>query len=54
VFVVYVLISKTTGKRYVGQTDNLARRLREHNYSLSDRTGSGEGWLLGKALSERH
>ena len=31
VFYVYVLISRTAAKRYVGQTDNLARRVAEHN-----------------------
>ena len=30
-FYVYVLMSKSTGKRYVGQTDNLDRRIAEHN-----------------------
>jgi putative endonuclease len=31
VFWVYVLVSATTGKRYIGQTDDLQRRLSEHN-----------------------
>jgi putative endonuclease len=30
-FTVYVLISESTGRRYVGQTDDLPRRLAEHN-----------------------
>jgi putative endonuclease len=30
-FLVYVLVSATTGKRYIGQTDDLERRLSEHN-----------------------
>jgi len=30
-FVVYVLISESTGKRYIGQTEDLERRLAEHN-----------------------
>jgi putative endonuclease len=30
-FYVYVLISESTGKRYVGQTDDLERRVTEHN-----------------------
>jgi hypothetical protein len=29
-FTVYVLISESTGRRYVGQTDDLPRRLAEH------------------------
>ena len=28
---VYVLVSETTGRRYVGQTGDLPRRLAEHN-----------------------
>ena len=28
---VYVLVSETTGETYVGQTEDLDRRLREHN-----------------------
>jgi putative endonuclease len=31
VFVVYVLVSEATGKRYIGQTDDLDRRIAEHN-----------------------
>jgi putative endonuclease len=30
-FWVYVLINKTAGKRYTGQTSDLTRRLTEHN-----------------------
>ncbi len=30
-FTVYVLRSESSGRRYVGQTDDLPRRLREHN-----------------------
>jgi putative endonuclease len=30
-YVVYVLISESTGRRYVGQTDDLERRVSEHN-----------------------
>jgi putative endonuclease len=30
-FTVYVLISESTGRRYVGQTGDLPRRLAEHN-----------------------
>ena len=35
-FFVYVLFSEACGKRYVGQTDDLERRLREHNDPLSN------------------
>ena len=30
-FVVYVLVSESTGRRYIGQTDDLDRRVAEHN-----------------------
>ncbi|MFG0273439.1 MAG: GIY-YIG nuclease family protein [Phycisphaerales bacterium] len=30
-FFVYVLVSEATGKRYIGQTDDLDRRIAEHN-----------------------
>ena len=30
-FFVYVLESESTGRRYIGQTDDLARRVAEHN-----------------------
>ncbi len=30
-FTVYVLVSDSTGKRYVGQTSHLTRRIEEHN-----------------------
>ena len=30
-FWVYVLINRTAGKRYIGQTDDLDRRMAEHN-----------------------
>jgi putative endonuclease len=36
-FIVYVLKSQSTGRRYVGQTDDLARRLTEHNDSTTNR-----------------
>ena len=30
-FCVYILISETTGHRYIGQTDDIERRVSEHN-----------------------
>ena len=30
-YIVYVLISASTARRYVGQTDDLERRISEHN-----------------------
>jgi putative endonuclease len=33
-YIVYVLISESTGRRYVGQTDDLDRRICEHNSKI--------------------
>ena len=33
-FFVYILRSETSGKLYIGQTNNMDRRLREHNEPL--------------------
>jgi len=30
-FYVYILVSQSTGKRYIGQTNDLERRVAEHN-----------------------
>ena len=30
-FWAYVLVSESTGRRYVGQTDDISRRITEHN-----------------------
>jgi len=35
VFYVYVLQSKTTGKTYIGQTNDINKRLAEHNDQLN-------------------
>jgi putative endonuclease len=55
-FWVYVLINRTAGKRYIGQTDDLDRRLIEHNgQSENSRryTGKYQGkWEL--VYSEQH
>ncbi|MBI5421840.1 GIY-YIG nuclease family protein [Candidatus Peregrinibacteria bacterium] len=34
-FIVYVLRSEKNGYRYIGQTNNLERRIREHNDGLT-------------------
>ena len=53
---VYVLISECTGKRYVGQTGDLARRLAEHNtpqHNPRKHTSRNQGpWRL--VLSEEY
>ena len=46
----YLLVSETTGRRYVGQTDDLNRRLAEHNspiHNLRKHTSRNPGpWRL--------
>ena len=55
-FFTYVLVSRSTQETYVGQTEDLARRLLEHNDPLNRRsfhTKRRPGpWLV--AYSERH
>ncbi len=45
-FCVYILQSQSTGKRYVGQTSNLERRLDAHNQELSRYTKGRGPWVL--------
>ena len=49
-FVVYILRSESSGKTYIGQTDNLGRRLSEHNDPAQNRnkfTSKNKGpWKL--------
>jgi putative endonuclease len=53
---VYVLVNKQVGKRYIGHTGDLQRRLDEHNGSSENNkrfTGKGSGqWDL--VYSEEH
>ena len=43
---VYIIYSKTLDKYYVGQTDNLERRLIQHNSGYSKSTKSASPWEL--------
>ncbi|QQS50534.1 MAG: GIY-YIG nuclease family protein [Bacteroidota bacterium] len=43
---VYILRSKTLNKFYTGQTDNLERRMEEHNRGKTPFTKSGIPWIL--------
>lgn len=45
-FTVYVLKSRTTGRRYIGQTSNLAKRLLAHNNGDSRYTKNRGPWKL--------
>ena len=42
-YTVYLLKSKTTGKHYTGQTEDLERRLKEHNAGLLGKSTKGKG-----------
>ncbi len=45
-FYVYVLLSEKTGRTYVGSTDNIDRRLAQHNTGYSKSTRHGIPWRL--------
>ena len=45
-FHVYVLISEKTGRSYVGSTDDVSRRLFQHNSGQSKSTRHGVPWRL--------
>jgi len=47
---VYILYSETLGKYYVGQTNNIKRRLAEHNSGQSKYTRTGTSWTLIKMI----
>jgi putative endonuclease len=43
-FFVYILYSKSIMKYYVGHTDNVGRRLNEHNSGQTIYTARGKPW----------
>ena len=45
-YYIYVLQSKRTGRLYIGHTDNIQRRLIEHNSGLSGYTKGRGSWEL--------
>jgi putative endonuclease len=45
-FNVYILHSQKTDKFYVGQTNNLERRLKDHNSGYSNYSKAGIPWNL--------
>jgi len=45
-YYVYILFSATTGKYYCGSTDNLERRLYQHNSGYSKSTKGGKPWIV--------
>ena|SRR3989344_8461026 len=45
-YYVYVLYSAKLGKRYIGLTNDLKRRLAQHNSKGSKFTATGQPWIL--------
>ncbi|NLT51737.1 MAG: GIY-YIG nuclease family protein [Ignavibacteria bacterium] len=45
-FYTYIIQSKKTGKYYIGHTNNLERRLKEHNSGQTKSTRNGGQWEL--------
>ena len=45
-FFVYIIKSVLSGKYYIGCTDNINRRLNEHNSNLSKYTRNKGPWML--------
>ena len=45
---VYAIESKLSGRIYIGQTENLERRLLEHNSGKVPSTRMGQPWILLK------
>ncbi len=45
-FYVYILRSRRTGRYYVGSTDDIERRIQEHNSGKSVSTRGGAPWEL--------
>ncbi|MBS1670452.1 MAG: GIY-YIG nuclease family protein [Bacteroidetes bacterium] len=43
---VYILYSELLNKYYVGQTDNIERRITQHNASKGNYTSKGVPWVL--------
>ncbi len=49
---VYILRSESANRRYVGQTDDLARRLERHNAGLVFSTAPYRPWHLVHSCNE--
>ncbi len=42
----YILRNNNTGRHYVGSTNNLERRIKEHNRGQTKSTRAADGWEL--------
>ena len=45
-YYVYILQSEKNGRYYIGSTDDLFRRLQDHNWSRTPSTKSGIPWKI--------
>jgi len=45
-FYTYILFSKKLNKYYIGSTDNVQRRLAEHNRGKTNFTKTGYPWVI--------
>ncbi len=45
-YTVYILKSEQTGKFYVGYTDNIDRRIKQHNSGKNKSTHNGLPWTI--------
>jgi len=45
-FIVYILQSTKTGKRYIGHTEDILRRLNDHNTGRVKSTCYGKPWRV--------
>lgn len=45
-YFVYIIQSDNSGKYYIGSTDNVERRLREHNRGKTEYTRNRGPWIL--------
>ncbi len=49
-YLVYILFSETLNRYYVGQTDNIVKRLTTHNAGGRKYTSKGRPWILVKTF----
>jgi len=50
IFTVYILESETTGKLYIGQTNDIKRRLNQHHRGYVSSTKNRGPWSLLKTI----
>ena len=49
-YIVYILYSQKRSRYYIGQTNNIEKRLERHNKGLVPSTKGGSPWQLIKTL----